>query len=70
MTEEFEQQAPEEATAPATAAVAATGNRAVDDVLASLDQLDDAPVSEHVAVFESAHEQLRAALTDAGEPGA
>jgi hypothetical protein len=35
----------------------------VDDVLASLDGLDDLPVREHVAVFERAHEQLRAALT-------
>jgi len=39
-----------------------TGNEAVDRVLASLDGLDDAPVEEHVAVFERAHEQLRAAL--------
>jgi len=39
-----------------------TGNEAVDGVLDSLDPLDDAPVDEHVAVFERAHEQLRAAL--------
>jgi hypothetical protein len=39
-----------------------TGNDAVDRVLESLDALDDTPVDEHVAVFERAHEQLRAAL--------
>ena len=39
-----------------------TGNEAADDVLESLDGLDDLPVDEHVAVFERAHEQLRAAL--------
>ena len=39
-----------------------TGDERVDAVLASLDGLDDRPVSEHGAVFEQAHEQLRAAL--------
>ena len=39
-----------------------TGNVAVDGVLESLDGLDDLSVDEHVAVFERAHEQLRAAL--------
>ena len=39
-----------------------TGDTRVDAVLASLDGLDDRPVSEHAAVFEQAHEQLRAAL--------
>jgi hypothetical protein len=28
------------------------------------------PVSEHVAVFEAAHDRLRGALADAGEPPA
>jgi len=47
-----------------------TGNEVVDDVLRSLETLGDRPVEEHVAVFESAHERLRAALADAGErPG-
>jgi hypothetical protein len=41
-----------------------TGLPAVDDVLASLDRLDELPVAEHVAVFEWAHEGLRAALAD------
>ena len=39
-----------------------TGDERVDAVLASLDGLDDRPVSEHAVVFEQAHEQLRAAL--------
>ena len=39
-----------------------TGDARVDAVLASLDGLDERPVSEHAAVFEQAHEQLRAAL--------
>ncbi len=39
-----------------------TGVVEVDAVLASLDGLADAPVVEHVAVFEQAHERLRRAL--------
>ena len=39
-----------------------TGVEEVDDVLTSLQGLDDRPVEEHPAVFESAHEQLRQAL--------
>jgi hypothetical protein len=44
-----------------------TGNEQVDAVLASLSVLDGAPVAEHVAVFEAAHEALRGALATAGE---
>ena len=44
----------------------ATGHPEVDQVLASLAELEDRPVSEHVAVFESAHDRLRGALSDAG----
>jgi hypothetical protein len=40
----------------------ATGVGEVDAVLASLDGLAERPVSEHVAVFEQAHERLRRAL--------
>ena len=54
------------AVAPA-AEVQHTGNPVVDSVLDSLRELDDVPVSEHVAVFEAAHERLRGALADAGE---
>ena len=49
---------------------ALTGHEAVDGVLRSLDGLEHRPVEEHVVVFESAHETLRAALADAaGRPG-
>lgn len=43
-----------------------TGNPTVDSVLESLERLHHQPASEHVAVFESAHEKLRGALADAG----
>ena len=46
-----------------------TGNVTVDAVLASMEGLEDTPVSEHVAVFEHAHEQLRRALDSADEAG-
>jgi len=39
-----------------------TGNQQVDAVLTSLEELEGAPVEEHVGVFERAHDQLRAAL--------
>ena len=45
---------------------ARTGNQEVDAVLDTLHGLGDAPLSEHVAVFEAAHDRLRAALADAG----
>lgn len=45
-----------------------TGDPAVDAVVASLRGLDDVPVSEHVAVFERAHESLRQVLSGVGEP--
>jgi hypothetical protein len=44
-----------------------TGHPDVDDVVASLRDLDGRPVSEHVAVFEAAHDRLRGALADAGD---
>lgn len=42
--------------------VAPTGNTRVDAVLDEVADLADRPVSEHVEVFERAHEQLRRAL--------
>ena len=39
-----------------------TGDPRVDEVLTSLDGLDERPVGAHAEVFERAHEQLRAAL--------
>ncbi len=44
-----------------------TGHAAVDEVLRSLSALDAAPVDDHVAVFEQAHEQLRRTLSGAGD---
>lgn len=43
-----------------------TGDPRVDGVLASLSPLETTPVSEHVAVFETAIAQLRSTLDDAG----
>jgi hypothetical protein len=45
-----------------------TGDETVDAVVLSLRGLDELPVSEHVAVFERAHESLRQVLSGAGEP--
>ena len=44
-----------------------TGHEAVDAVVESLAALDELPVTEHVAVFERAHESLRSALADASQ---
>ena len=42
--------------------VESTGVPAVDEVLQRVSQVGERPVSEHVEVFERAHEQLRRAL--------
>ena len=44
-----------------------TSDPAVDAVVSSLRGLDELPVTEHVAVFEQAHESLRQVLSGAGE---
>ncbi|MCW2786214.1 MAG: hypothetical protein JWP74_2731 [Marmoricola sp.] len=44
-----------------------TGHPAVDEVLRSLGVLDNAPVDEHVAVFEQAHDRLRRTLSGADD---
>lgn len=44
-----------------------TGHDGVDEVLRSLDGLDELPVDGHVAVFEQAHEKLRRTLSGAGD---
>lgn len=47
-----------------------SGHDAVDEVLRTMTGLQERPVEEHVAVFEAAHERLRAALAEANErPG-
>lgn len=60
------QDTPEETAARAVGLVE-TGNASVDEVIASLEGLDNVPVDEHVALFEQAHEQLRRTLSGAGE---
>lgn len=55
-----------EAAGPEPIEPGSTGHPDVDAVVESLGGLDGLPVTEHVAVFESAHDQLRAALADAG----
>ncbi len=60
--------APDADEQPARDVRPATGHPAVDDVLASLDGLDGRPVTEHVAVLETAHDRLRAALADDRPP--
>lgn len=52
---------------PAAEQSTASGHPAVDEVLRSLQALDDAPVDDHVGVFEQAHEQLRRTLQGAGD---
>ncbi|MCW2738757.1 hypothetical protein [Nocardioides sp.] len=47
-----------------------TGVASVDQVLAEVAAVADAPVSDHVQVFERAHEQLRRALDARPEPPA
>jgi hypothetical protein len=43
------------------------GEDAIEGVLASIADLDGRPVSEHVTVFEEAHDRLRDALARAGD---
>lgn len=58
---------PGEPAAGSTDGTESTGHPAVDEVLRSLDAIGDAPVDEHVAVFEQAHDQLRRTLSGAGD---
>jgi hypothetical protein len=39
----------------------------VDDVIRSVEELEERPIEEHVGVFESAQVQLRRALDDAAD---
>jgi hypothetical protein len=48
---------------------AGTSHPAVDEVLRSLERLEDVPVEEHVAAFEQAHDELRRALAEARDHG-
>jgi hypothetical protein len=44
-----------------------TGEPVVDDAMKRLDDLTDAPVSDHVGVFDEAHRKLQDALADLDE---
>jgi hypothetical protein len=46
-----------------------TGSGLVDDVIRSVEELEERPIEEHVGVFESAQVQLRRALDDPGDEG-
>ena len=60
----FDEPDTEESTAPEAdvGAPTTTGVPAVDQVLADVDRLDDAPLEEHLGAFERVHDSLRAAL--------
>lgn len=45
-----------------------TGTPEVDAVLDQVEQVAQRPVSEHVPVYEHAHQRLRQALDDRGDP--
>jgi hypothetical protein len=45
-----------------------TGSDRVDEVIRAVEGLEEQPIEEHVAVFESAQVQLRRALDDRGDP--
>jgi hypothetical protein len=45
-----------------------TGSSRVDEVIRAVEELEERPIEEHVAVFESAQVQLRRALDDPGDP--
>ena len=67
--EQVDEQAHEsDVTSPATPEIESTGDQSVDRVLADVAALADAPVADHVQVFERAHEQLRRALDAQPEP--
>jgi hypothetical protein len=46
----------------ATGGPVRTGVARVDEVLAAVEELEERPIEEHVAVFETAHTELRRAL--------
>lgn len=43
-----------------------TGHPAIDEALATLVELPERPVAEHVAVFDAVHHVVRTTLADAG----
>jgi len=69
MTEDPDLPTPDEppATPPEPERVR-TGVAHVDDVIAAVEELEDRPLEEHVAVFETAHTELRRALDAVDAP--
>ena len=65
----MDQQVSHPVTSIANDDVEPTGVPAVDEVLQLVAHVSDRPVSEHVEVFERAHEQLRRALDAQPEAG-
>jgi hypothetical protein len=58
-----------DAEVPDAPAAGRSSHPAVDEVLRSLERLEDVPVDEHVAAFEQAHDELRRALAEARDHG-
>jgi hypothetical protein len=54
---------------PGTPERVRTGADRVDDVIRSVEGLEERPIEEHVSVFESAQVQLRRALDEPDHPG-
>ncbi len=54
---------------PAAASAPRTGSPAVDGVIDAVAALDDQSLSEHVQVFEQAHDLLRRALDSTADQG-
>ena len=67
MTEHFSESPFHGAVDPQAAAPDRPSVDAIEGVLTSMADLDGRPVSEHVAVFEEAHDRLRDALARAGD---
>lgn len=59
---------PDEQSYPTAGGHEPTGVDAVDRVLVEVAAVADAPVAEHVRVFERAHEELRRALDAQPDP--
>jgi hypothetical protein len=67
VTEHFSESAVDRAVDPQGAATDRASADVIEGVLTSIADLDGRPVSEHVTVFEDAHDRLRDALARAGD---
>ncbi|HET7305843.1 MAG TPA: hypothetical protein VFJ12_14980 [Segeticoccus sp.] len=52
---------------PEAAERPSTGDADIDAALARLDQVEGAPLAEHIAAAERVHQQLQARLSDLGD---